>query len=162
MGDTNTVLNHQRRESSTIDKDDAFCNLACEFSRLAGEAGGGDEDALPRTPPCKRPIERLHLWSTDRSLPAFRLNVNPLEPELVERNNPVDASITRMTHALKVLVARAVTQGVQQVEHQPFKERGWCLGDTTAHDVLPLTLITAFADNSPSGFLVEPIWIAGE
>ncbi len=82
-----------------------------------------------RTPPCQRAVESLDLWSANRALPTLRLHVDRLEAELVERNNSVEACVTGMAHALKVLLVRTVTQSVQQLEHQPFEEHGCHLHD---------------------------------
>lgn len=113
MGNAHAVLNHQRRKASAVNKDNAFCDLGRELSRLACEARCGNEDAFPGTPPGERAIECLDLRSADRALPAFRLNADPLESELVERNYAVDAPVTGAAHLLKIVLARAVAQGVQ-------------------------------------------------
>jgi hypothetical protein len=62
-------------------------------------------------------------------LPTFGLNVHALEPELVERNYAVDASVAGTAHSLEVLFAGAVAQREQQVEHQLLEELGWSLSD---------------------------------
>ena len=66
-----TVLDHQRREPSAVNENDAICHLGGEFPRLTGEGGRGDQDALPRTPACESSVEPLHLRATDGTLQRF-------------------------------------------------------------------------------------------
>lgn len=56
-------------------------------------------------------------------LPALGLDVDLLQPEAVERDDAVDAAVTRATNALKVGAVGAVAHGVEQIEHELLGER---------------------------------------
>jgi hypothetical protein len=55
------------------------------------------------------------------------LDADPLEPELVERDDSVDPAIPGLPHSLEIVVARPVAQSMQEVEHQLLEEHRWGL-----------------------------------
>ena len=129
MCNPNTVLDHQRGESWPIDQNDVIRHLIGEISSLTCKVRRRNEDALSCTPASKSSVKCLHIRSTDRTVPTFCLDVDPLKPEFVKRDNSIDSPVPGVTHPLKVLLARAVTQCVQEFENKLLEESWRCPGN---------------------------------
>ncbi|MNN57873.1 hypothetical protein D3C81_1728850 [compost metagenome] len=71
--------------------------------------------------PGERTIKSLQFRATYRALPALGLHVNLFQPQLVERDNAVDAGIARAADTLQVVAAGAVPQAMKHIEHDHFK-----------------------------------------
>src|SRR5215203_5406159 len=87
------MLDHEAGQFRAIDKDNPF-DRAREFYGLLGERRGRNEDALVRALTRERPVETLHFWPPDHSLPPLCLHVHLLEARAVQRDNAIDAAVT--------------------------------------------------------------------
>ena len=72
-----------------------------------------DEHALRCALNLERAHESLNLGAPHRVLPALGLDVDLLQPESVERDDAVDATVAGSTHTLEVRTARAVPHGME-------------------------------------------------
>lgn len=112
MRNRDSVLNHQAGEHGPIDQYHALGDLVSVLSRLPSEGRCRDEYTLPGTAAGESTKERLDVWAADRSLPAFRLDVDLLEAEAIESYDAVYATVAYTAKKRDVAGAGAVAQSV--------------------------------------------------
>ena len=117
------MLDHELREARAIDENDLLDTVS-ELRRIRGEVGCRGEDTLVRTPSSQSIVEALDLGPTDPAHPAFRLHEDLFETEGIERDDPIDATISRTTDVLKVGSARAVPMACKRSSTSTSKNLG--------------------------------------
>ncbi|MNF00274.1 hypothetical protein D3C80_1990780 [compost metagenome] len=88
---------------------------------MNGKPRGCNEHPALGLLPRERTIKSLQFRTAHRALPALGLHVNLFQSQLVERDNAVDAGITRAAHTLQIVAAGAVPQAMKHIEHDHFK-----------------------------------------
>ena len=68
--------------------------------------------------------ERLQLRTAYSALPAFCLDINFFQSELIKRNYPINSAISASTNTLQIVSASPVAKAVQHVENNDFKAVG--------------------------------------
>jgi hypothetical protein len=76
-------------------------NLSDEAVSVLREGAGGDEDALRCLSAHQASCEGLDLRTTDAAFPAFRLDIDLIEPEAVLLDLTVDAAVPALTDDLR-------------------------------------------------------------
>src|ERR1019366_3928274 len=117
------VVQHQAPEPLAVDEDDLAVDLSGVVSRLLGEGGGGDENALLRSEALESPGELLDLGPAHRSLPPFGLEVDAVEAKAVLVNDAVDPLVAAAANGLAGIDAgAAVAHFNQEFDDETFKK----------------------------------------
>lgn len=89
------MLDHQSSKALPINKNHALRRVLHKFGRSVSKIAGGYKDPFAGMITGKRANETLNLGPTDSVLPAFRLDINPVQSKPVLIYETVNAPVVR-------------------------------------------------------------------
>ena len=110
------MVEHQVYQAFTVDQYQPLDRVR-EVNGLGGEARGGNEYTAFGFLPGQGAIKRLQVGTPDGVLPALGLHVDLFQPQCVQRDDAVDATVATAADLLQSLPVRAIAQVVQHVEY---------------------------------------------